>query len=177
MRIWIILMLTCSLLSGYAMTVENKIVCGYVEKATLLDNLLASQKSLTLSAKLDTGAKSASLSAININQIEKEGKTYLVFTVPSKQGNIEFMSEYVGKVAIKIRAEEHTHIPHERLKRPVVLIRVRLGNVERVIPVNLTNRKRFIYPLLLGRDAINAFNGLIDPARAFILKNEAASPL
>jgi len=40
------------------------------------------------------------------------------------------------------------------------------------IKVNLTNRKRFIYPLLLGRDAIIAFNGAVDPALTFTLKNQ-----
>lgn len=164
MRLIALLVLACSLLSGYAMTTDKKIIYGYVEKVTLVE------KGLVLSAKLDTGAKSASLSAIDIQEVEKNGVTYLRFTVPSKQGNVQFMSEYIGKVRIKVRAGENTRSKHEPLKRPVVLIRLRMGDLERTIPVNLTNRKRFIYPLLLGRDAINAFSGLIDPSTAFILK-------
>lgn len=160
-----LLMLTCTMLPGYAMTAEKKIIYGYVEKATLVE------KQLTLSAKLDTGAKSASLSAINIQEITKNGVNYLQFTVPSKQGDVSFLSEYVGRVRIKVRAGEHALGKSEPIKRPVVLIRMRIGELERTIRVNLTNRKRFIYPLLLGRDAINAFNGIIDPSTAFTLKN------
>jgi len=143
----------------------QKNIYGYVEKVTLLD------QNLVVSAKLDTGAKSASLSAIDIQEVEVKGKTYLRYTVPSKQGNVSFQSEYVGKVKIKVRADETTSAKIEPLRRPVVLISVQMGNMTRTIPVNLTNRKRFLYPLLLGRDAINIFSGLVDPSKAFILKN------
>ncbi|MDI9818058.1 MULTISPECIES: RimK/LysX family protein [unclassified Legionella] len=150
------------------MASDQKIIYGYVEKATLVD------KGLVLSAKLDTGAKSASLSAIDIHEIEENGKPYLRFKVPSKEGEIEFTSEYLGKVKIKVRAGEHLspHQAPESIKRPVVMMRIQIGKKIRTIPVNLTNRKRFNYPLLLGRDAIIAFDGLVDPHQAFIVKTE-----
>ena len=44
----------------------------------------------------------------------------------------------------------------------MVLMNVQIGEKKRKIPVNLANRKRFIYPLLLGRDAIIDFDGLVD---------------
>lgn len=148
------------------MAADKKIIYGYVEKATLVD------KGLIVSAKLDTGAKSASLSAIHIQEVELNGKHYLQYTVPSKQGDVQFTSEYIGKVRIKVRSGEHPASKLEPLKRPVVLVRIQLGDIVRTIPVNLTNRKRFIYPLLLGRDAINAFSGLVNPATAFTLKSK-----
>ena len=49
------------------------------------------------------------------------------------------------------------------MRRPVVLMNIRLGNKTRTIRVNLTNRKHFIYPMLLGREAILAFDGVVDP--------------
>lgn len=137
----------------------EKTTYGYIEKATLVD------KDLTLSAKLDTGAKSASLNATKINEINQNGKPYLSFIVPSKEGDIAFTCEYVGKVNIKMRAGETqmTSLLRRTIKRPVVLMRIQLDDKERMIRVNLTNRKRFIYPLLLGREAIIAFDGVIDP--------------
>lgn len=152
------------------MASNEKMIYGYVEKAMLVD------KNLALSAKLDTGAKSASLSAIHIEEFEKDGKNYMRFTVPSKSGEVEFVSEYVGKVKIKVRSQEHfsSLARPEPIKRPVVLMRIRIGTKERMIRVNLTNRKRFNYPLLLGRDAIKAFDGLIDPSLTFTIKTEKA---
>lgn len=146
---------------------HEKITYGYIEKATLIEN------DLTLSAKLDTGAKSASLNATHITEIDVDGKPYLTFIVPSKEGDITFKCEYVGKVKIKVRAAEAHINPllRKSINRPVVLMRMKLGEQEKTIRVNLTNRKRFIYPLLLGREAIIAFNGIIDPSLKYTLKN------
>ncbi|KTD22781.1 secreted protein [Legionella lansingensis] len=161
------LIVILSLLSGCCMAANQKVIYGYVEKATLVD------KGMVLSAKLDTGAKSASLSAIDIHEIEEDGKAYLRFKVPGKNEEVEFTCEYVGKVKIKVRAGEHLSLHHiEPIRRPVVLIGIQIGKKKRTIPVNLTNRKRFNYPLLLGRDAIIAFDGLVDPQHAFLIKTE-----
>lgn len=160
MRFFFLLFFSWSLFVGYAMASNEKIIYGFIEKATLVS------KDLTLPAKLDTGAKSASLNATHITEIEMDGKPYLSFTVPSKEGDIQFKCEYVGDVNIKIRYGETQANPllRKSIQRPVVLMRIKLGDKERMIRVNLTNRKRFIYPLLLGREAIIAFDGLIDPS-------------
>lgn len=167
MRIFncVISILLIGLTMGRAEAGESKAVYGYVEKVTLLE------KNITLSAKLDTGAKSASLSAIKIEEIQENGKTYLTFIVPTKTGNFQFKAEYAGRVRIKPRAGEiNKGINANAIKRPMVKVKIRLGNKERDILFNLTNRKRFNYPILLGRDALNAFNGVVDPSNAFLQK-------
>ncbi len=166
MRLLTLLLLSWSLLAGRAMANHEKTIYGYIEKATLVGN------DLTLSAKLDTGAKSASLNATHITEIDVDGKPYLSFQVPSKEGDILFKCEYVGKVNIKVRSGESHANPLilKSINRPVVLMRIKLGDQEQTIRVNLTNRKRFIYPLLLGREVIIAFNGIIDPSLKYTLK-------
>lgn len=158
-----------SLMAGSLMAKNEAHTYGYVEKATLVD------KELILSAKLDTGAKSASLNATNITEIDVKGVPYLRFTVPTKAGETVFESPYIGKVKIKVRANEANPgvAAVKPIKRPVVLLSVRLGETTRTIRVNLTNRKRFIYPLLLGRDAIIAFNGAVDPGLTFTVKSKS----
>jgi hypothetical protein len=153
--------------------IREKLIYGFIEKATLVD------KNLTLSAKLDTGAKSASLNATNIKEFELDGKPYLSFIVPSKEGDIEFKCEYVGEVRIKVRAGEAqvNSLIRKSIQRPVVLMRIKLAEKERVIRVNLTNRKRFIYPLLLGREAIIAFDGLIDPSMKYTTRRLESSKI
>ena len=163
MRIGTLFFILLTLLAGQAMANPSKTVFGYIEKVTL------TQKDLTLSAKLDTGAKTASLNAIKITEMEKNGKAYLSFIVPSKEGDIPFECEYVGKVQIKMRTGENqiNSLLRKSVKRPLVLMSVRINDSEKVIRVNLTNRKRFIYPLLLGREAINTFDGIVDPSKKF----------
>lgn len=169
MKLISLLLLICTFTTGFSM--NEKIIYGYVEKATLLE------KNFSVSAKLDTGAKTASLSAIDIEELERDGKTYLSFTVPDKDTEARFTCEYVGQVRIKVRAAEKAKANVQALRRPVVLMKIRIGDQERTIPVNLTNRKRFIYPLLLGRDAIKAFSGIIDPSQAFTASDKASNTL
>lgn len=76
---------------------------------------------------------------------------------------------------IKVRSSETNPglLRTTPIKRPVVLLNIKLGDKVRTIKVNLTNRKRFLYPLLLGRDAIIDFNGAIDPALTFTTKSKS----
>lgn len=166
MRFFVFLFLSWSLFTEHAMATSEKMIYGYVEKVSFPGH------DLTLSAKLDTGAKSASLNASHISEITIQGKPYLQFIVPSKEGNVTFQCEYVGRVNIKTRTEEaHTNplLLHSAIKRPVVLMRLKLGAQEKMVRVNLTNRKRFIYPLLLGRETIVAFDGMVDPSLRYTL--------
>ena len=155
---------------GSAMADQSKQVFGYIEHVNLVDN------QVVVAAKLDTGAKSASLNAKNITQLEIKGKPYLRFTVPSKRGDHVFTCEYAGVVNIKMRAAEAklTAGFKRYVKRPVVRMLVQLGDQQQAIRVNLTNRKRFLYPLLLGREALVAFNGTVDPALTYTLKTKDA---
>ncbi|WP_165474742.1 ATP-dependent zinc protease [Legionella nagasakiensis] len=166
MRLSVLIFFFWILLIGHVMASNEKIVYGYIEKATLVS------ENLTLSAKLDTGAKSASLNATHISKIDVDGKPYLRFFVPSKEGDILFKCEYAGDVHIKARTGERQADPllRQTIKRPVVLMKIKIANKERVIRVNLTNRKHFTYPLLLGREAIIAFNGIIDPSLKYTIK-------
>ena len=145
---------------------QTKTIYGYVEKATLTD------QNVVLVAKLDTGAKSSSLHAIDIKKVIVDGKPYLRFTVPHPGGEAHFLSEYHGKVSIKARAQEIEHI-----KRPVVWMKVKLGSQEHTIRVNLTNRGNFMYPMLLGRQAIVAFYGVVDPSLKYEAHNQPTPKL
>ncbi|MCH9689491.1 MAG: RimK/LysX family protein [Gammaproteobacteria bacterium] len=158
--------LLCILFFGQALAdsaVHSKVVYGYLERAVLLD------KQLSLKAKLDTGAKSASLYAKRIRHISKGGKIFVQFVVPTKKGDILFTCPYVGDVSIKARSGEigGVRIKNPFINRPVVSMPIKLGLETRTIRVNLANRRRFTYPLLLGREALLAFNGVVDPAQKF----------
>lgn len=160
-------LILCQNINAYA----EKHLYGRVEKVTLL------QHNITLSTKFDTGAKSASLNASDITSIQQNGKTYLRFRVPDTKKNIWFVAPYVGDIQIKARVDEK-HILNQNnstLIRPVVLMQVQIGNEQRMIRVNLTNRKRFTYPLLLGREAIIAFDGIVDPSVKYTLQHKSSS--
>jgi len=162
--------LLCVLSLGQAFA-HNKLVYGYLEEATLVD------QHITLPAKLDTGAKSASLYAKRIRPIEIDGKAYLQFVVPTKAGDVPFRCAYVGDVNIKARSGEiaGTRLKNLFIKRPVVNMPIRLGGETRTIRVNLANRRRFSYPLLLGREALIAFDALVDANQKFSSRHNKSS--
>jgi hypothetical protein len=173
MRLFGILYCLVTLFAGQAMATDEKRVYGYIEKVMLID------QKLMISAKLDTGAKSASLNAKDIKEMTVAGKPFLRFIVPSKEGDRTFTCEYVGDVRIKVRAAEARVAPllKKSIKRPVVQMPIQLGDKVKTIRVNLTNRKRFNYPLLLGRDALIMLNGVVDPALTYTLKKDHVDKL
>lgn len=168
MRVLAYFFLLMTVFVGQVMAAHEKQVYGYIEKVTLVD------QKLMVSAKLDTGAKSASLNAKSITQLDIHGKPHLRFVVPTREGEQTFTCEYVGDVKIKLRTGEAQMIPvvKKAVKRPVVRMAIQLGDQVQIVRVNLTNRKRFNYPLLLGRDALIAFGGVVDPALKFTVKRE-----
>lgn len=140
---------------------------GYVEKVLLANQYL-------LKAKLDTGAKSASLNAHNIKLDKEEGTTWVHFKVPTKSGDVSFKEKLVGYVRIKARyGENQLGMSKKTFKRPLVAMNITLGKQTQPILMNLTNRGNFNYPILLGRDALKAFNATINPQLKFTQKPQA----
>ena len=124
MRATLGLFIFASLICGPIMAKNEAQTYGYVEKVSFPNT------NLILSAKLDTGAKTASLNAENISEITNNGIPYLRFTVPTKNGNYQFEAEYKGKVKIKVRDGEHGSeiLAHAPIKRPVVLLDLQMGD-------------------------------------------------
>lgn len=156
------------ILTAHFAEAYEKMVFGVVEKITFIP------EDVTLSAKLDTGAKTSSLGVIEMKIIEENHQKWIHFAVNTKKGKIFFTKKLEGYKKIKIRQPEKKIDPLHRgyVSRPVVFMEVRLGDRQQLIAVNLANRKNFIYPFLLGRDAINQLGGIIDPSQRFTIKKQ-----
>jgi hypothetical protein len=124
-----------------------------------------------LKAKLDTGAKTSSISAINIKHFEKNGKPWVRFVVvqPKKNLALNFSRPLLRTAKIKNRSSENADKSLSS-ERPVVSLTVCLRNTLQDIEVNLVDRRHFLYPMLLGTDAIAQFDGLVDPAQVFTIR-------
>ena len=120
-----------------------------------------------IKAKLDTGAKLSSLSATHIKPYQKEGKTWLSFDAyhPRKNINLHFDRPLLKYTKIKKRHDEDSNSKYS--ERPVVSLSICLRHQLLEIDVNLVDRENFIYPMLLGANAISKFEGLVDPAAKF----------
>jgi len=100
-----------------------------------------------LEARIDTGAESTSVHAEDIQLVEKDGKRFVRFVlVDPKSGN-----SYQQEIRLRRRVIiKQTAGPSE--KRYVVKMWVTLGDVKSRIDVNLSDRKDFEFPLLIGRN-------------------------
>ncbi|PKM03066.1 MAG: ATP-dependent zinc protease [Gammaproteobacteria bacterium HGW-Gammaproteobacteria-6] len=159
------LMLTSTLVFlPFSLQATERVTYGVSEKALLAD------LDLELPAKLDTGAVTASLSAQNIQIIERPDGDWVRFNLAfedERQGQV-FERPVIRIAQIKRRAAD---IPDDEsqsyTERPVIAMPVCLGNTRHEIEVNLTDRTGFDYPMLIGSTALQQFEAVVDPSLTY----------
>jgi hypothetical protein len=118
---------------------QDKQSVGWIEKALVLP------VNIVLDAKLDTGADTSSVNAVDINKFDRDGETWVRFTIVGKTGEkVTVERKLVGVAEIK----RHQGPAQKRL---VVSLGICVGRHYAETEVNLIDRSRFKYPLLLGR--------------------------
>lgn len=123
---------------------------------------------IPLSTKMDTGARTSSMHAINIRRFKKGGIKWVAFDVPIPNSKtIVHLEKPLQRVSrIKNRNSEALAADDADMfsERPEVRLQVCLRNEMREISVNLVDRSHFVHPVLFGATSIEQFDGLIDPS-------------
>ena len=135
----------------------NKQIVGWVEKARI------SPGNLVLEAKLDSGADNSSLNVSDVAEFDRNGEKWVRFELVNEQGQSVVIERKLVRTA---KIKRHSAL---RQRRPVVRLGICVGNYYKEADVNLVDRSRFKYPLLIGR----SFMGdglLIDPSAQFTLE-------
>lgn len=151
---------------------EQKSVYGLNEYVRLLD------LDLKLAAKLDTGAKTASLSARDIKRFKRDGETWVRFYLGTEQAQSSPIERPLARIS-KIKRRAGDYDPEEGktyTARPVIEMDVCMGQTLRSIEVNLTDRSAFQYPLLIGSDALTRFSAIVDPSLTYAAGKPACTP-
>ncbi|NER60633.1 ATP-dependent zinc protease [Pseudomonas sp. MAFF212428] len=146
----------------------DKTVYGLNEYARLADI------DLEVAAKLDTGAKTASLSARDIKRFKRNGESWVRFYLAIDAAHSHPIERPLARVS-KIKRRAGDYNPDEGkayTARPVIALNICMGTALRSIEVNLTDRSAFQYPLLIGSEALKHFDALVDPS----LKYAAGKP-
>ncbi|MGE8295859.1 MAG: ATP-dependent zinc protease [Pseudomonas sp.] len=124
----------------------------------------------TLKAKMDTGAMTASLSAKDIEPFKRDGEDWVRFRLAVEGAEDTVYEHPLVRIAeIKKRVEESDADAQEVAysQRPVIEMPICLGDEERTIEVNLTDRSTFSYPLLIGARAMRDLGAAVDPAERY----------
>lgn len=153
----------CLLVIGMV-NVQAKNIYGLYEKVQLpeIDNL-------KVKAKLDTGALTSSFGATDIEFFEKDGAQWVRFRPQVKNLELPILEkELVRHSKIKVRSDDLDEEDDKAYtRRPVVVLNICFDGVLYPTEVNLTDRSRFNYPLLLGSSALVNYKAVIDPSLKF----------
>jgi hypothetical protein len=115
-----------------------------------------------LKAKLDTGARSSSLHVDTLESFQRDGATWLRFTL--RIGRRHPVEASCEAPALDRRAVTDTG--GRRTERWFIRTQVTLAGQTFRIDVNLTDRRHMLFPLLLGRSALLG-RFAVDPALSY----------
>lgn len=138
---------------------EHTRIFGWVEEAEI------EPWGVEIKAKLDSGALTSSMHATDIERFEKDGEDWVRFTVSVEDADDD---EQVTRTYerplfrnVRIRGAGGTE------RRPVVLMKLCMGQRIYEEQFSLENRGDMIYPLLIGRRTIQHL-GLLDVTATFL---------
>jgi hypothetical protein len=94
---------------------------------------------------LDTGADHSSLNVDQLTFFQRDGEEWVRFRVSSDEGKAAMMERKLVRTA---KIKRHAG---PRQERPVVRLGVCIGTTYQEAEVNLVDRSRFKYQLLIGR--------------------------
>ncbi len=138
----------------------KKITIGKEEWCSLADLGLKAIK-----ARVDSGAKTSSLHAFNIQPFEENGKKYVHFDIHPIQNTRKLIQSCRGLVVDSRDIKSSNGV---RENRWVIKTPITLGDASWDIEITLTNRDTMGYRMLIGRQAMKD-RVLIDPDRSFCL--------
>nr|WP_257900156.1 ATP-dependent zinc protease [Marinobacter sp. F4206] len=142
---------------------------GFVEWVVMNDT------GLRLKARLDTGAKTSSLHAVNVEEFKKDNEEWVKFQLPlgdhedqPSEGDLEHED-----VVLEFERPIHRTVLIKRKGAPsqrryVVNMEFCIAGTIHETQFSLTDRGNFSYPILLGRRFMRDDNILIDSADSFI---------
>ncbi len=137
---------------------EQLLVVGRAEYVTIVP------AGISLPARIDTGATTSSLHALNIKKFERDGKKWVRFQLLAPDGRkIRVERPLLRMIAVKRPGSS-------RQSRPVVTLEVRLGPLHTTSRFSLTDRGQFKYPVLIGRSLLKGV-AVVDVSRKFVLSS------
>ncbi len=117
-----------------------------------------------IKARVDSGAKTSSVHAVNINTFKRNGINWVTFEVHPLQENrrtvVRCEAEVVDRRTVRSSSGESE-------KRLVIKVPLSLGTSTWEVEVTLTNRDSMGYRMLLGREAMVG-RMLVDPSVSFL---------
>ncbi|MFW6021819.1 MAG: ATP-dependent zinc protease [Guyparkeria sp.] len=137
-----IAVLTCALIASVQADDDtHKQIFGYIEDVRVME------LERNMRAKLDTGATTSSIDARDIEKFEKDDEEWVRFIVVNRDTDEE--QELEEPITRTVSIKRHGK---EAQERHVVELDLCIGDRLITEEVTLTSRKKWNYPLLVGRN-------------------------
>ncbi|MBD1557876.1 ATP-dependent zinc protease [Vibrio sp. S9_S30] len=116
-------------------------------------------------ARVDTGAATSSINAVDIQEFERNGNTWIKFHISdgktAKEDQLWIESPVIRYVKIRQSTSEETE------RRPVVELWVQVGNIHEKAQFTLADRSQMSHAILLGREFIQDI-ALVDVSKSYL---------
>lgn len=127
----------------------------------------------SIKARVDSGAKTSALHALNITPFQKEGETWVKFDINPIQRNQKTIIHCEAKLVDKRIVKSSSGY---REQRYVIQTELKIGDETWSAEVTLTNRDSMGFRMLLGREAMSG-RILVDPEQKYLLGEPTAEYL
>ena len=100
--------------------------------------------------RIDTGAETTSLGVTDIQFFERDGSRWVKFNILHRIS--AEVTEFTKPIERMVLIKRHGA---ENIERPVVKMTLAIGSIEHTLEVSLTDRSKFEFPVLIGRNFLD----------------------
>lgn len=143
----------------------NKHTLGWREWVELPDLAIGPIK-----AKVDTGARTSALHAVNVDLFERDEQIWVSFVFENEDGSLGGLNE-----TPVLEFRDVTNSGGQSESRPVIQTPVKLGTVYKMVELTLTQRDNMVYRMLLGRTTLSS-DFIVAPSERFVLGGTDTEP-
>jgi hypothetical protein len=117
-------------------------------------------------ARIDTGATTSSLNAVDLQVFERDGKEWVRFNLSHLNDETSKKPEIIEAPVVRwVKIRQSTS--EEAARRPVIDAWIQLGSLHEKVQFTLADRTQMAYPVLLGREFFKDI-ALVDVGKQFI---------
>lgn len=147
---------------------DNKLILGSEEWCSFPELGIP-----TIKARVDSGAKTSALHAINISPFVKDGEHWVKFDINPIQNNVKTIISCQAPLIDKRIVKSSSGFREQRF---VIQTQLQLGESSWAIEMTLTNRDSMGFRMLLGREAMSG-RALVDPEQKYLLGDTSTDKL
>ncbi|GAB2664612.1 ATP-dependent zinc protease family protein [Vibrio panuliri] len=140
-------------------TPTHGVVLGAIERVTI-DSIKQ-----TFDARVDTGAATSSLNAVDIEEFERNGKKWVRFHLSDENTPSDDNNWIEAPIVKFVKIRQSTNSEVER--RAVVELWVKVGKIHEKAQFTLADRSQMSHPVLLGREFIQDI-AVVDVSKKYV---------